>query len=175
MIVSKRISDEKMVDLKNTYIKPSQIDTILTHDTIVYTEEGKLLLVYSFSPFVILEPNLETGECSVYQNETQKYNYSNFRGGSQGFYIGDSLYFIIHEVVFDNGRIYFHRFVKVDKDLNIEKVSYPFYFQNWGIEYVTGAIYDQKNNRILISWGSNDKLANLSSITIENLNLLFEQ
>jgi hypothetical protein len=46
MIVSKRISDEKMVDLKNTYIKPSQIDTILTHDTIVYTEEGKLLLVF---------------------------------------------------------------------------------------------------------------------------------
>ena len=46
MIVSKKISDEKMADLKNTYIKPSQIDTILTDDTIVHTEDGKLLLVF---------------------------------------------------------------------------------------------------------------------------------
>ena len=29
MIVSKKIPDEKMVSLKNTFIKPSQIDTIL--------------------------------------------------------------------------------------------------------------------------------------------------
>ena len=46
MIVSKKISDEKMVELKNTYIKPSHIDTILTKDTVVYTEDGKLLLVF---------------------------------------------------------------------------------------------------------------------------------
>ena len=46
MIVSKKISDEKMMDLKNTYIKKSQIDTILTHDTIVYPDDGKLLLVF---------------------------------------------------------------------------------------------------------------------------------
>jgi tetratricopeptide (TPR) repeat protein len=127
----------------------------------IYNE--KLLFVYSFDPLIILEPDLETGECTVHKNTNQKYNYSMLRGGSQGFYINGDLYFITHEVVFDNGRIYFHRFVKMTKDLNIEKVSYPFFFKDWGIEYVAGATY-YENNKILISWGSNDKNAHLSSI-----------
>jgi hypothetical protein len=46
MIVSKKISDEKMISLKNTFIKRSQIDTILDKDATVYTEDGKLLFVF---------------------------------------------------------------------------------------------------------------------------------
>jgi tetratricopeptide (TPR) repeat protein len=138
-----------------------------------FIHNDKLLLVYSFSPFLILEPNLETGECNVYKNLPQKYNYIDFRGSSQGFYIDRQLYFIIHEVIHDNGRIYFHRFVKVNQNLEIENVSYPFFFKNWGIEYVTGATYDSKNEQLLISWGSNDKLANLSSIKKKDLERLF--
>jgi hypothetical protein len=46
MIVSKKISDEKMFDLKNTFIKRSQIDTILEKDATVYTEDGKLLFIF---------------------------------------------------------------------------------------------------------------------------------
>ena len=30
--------------LKNTYVKPSQINLIITHDSDVYSQEGKLLL-----------------------------------------------------------------------------------------------------------------------------------
>jgi len=54
MIVSKKISDEKMLLLKNTFIKKSQIDTILTKDTIVHTEDGKLLLV--FKKITLMKP-----------------------------------------------------------------------------------------------------------------------
>lgn len=46
MIVSKKISDEKMIDLKNTFIKRSQIDTILEKDATVHTEDGKLLFIF---------------------------------------------------------------------------------------------------------------------------------
>jgi hypothetical protein len=46
MIVSKKISDEKMINLKNTFIKRTQIDTILDKDATVYTEDGKLLFVF---------------------------------------------------------------------------------------------------------------------------------
>lgn len=131
-----------------------------------FIHNNKLLFIYSFDPLVILEPNLENGECKIYKNQNQKYNYSMLRGGSQGFYINNDLYFITHEIIFDNGRIYFHRFVKMTEKLEIEKVSYPFFFKDWGIEYVTGATYDKNNNKILISWGSNDKNANISSIDI---------
>lgn len=136
--------------------------------------EDKLLLLYSFSPLVILEPNLNTGECKVYKSKETKYNYSMLRGGSQGFYADGDLYFLTHEVIFSNGRIYFHRFVKMNKDLEIEKVSYPFYFKDWGVEYVAGATYDEENKQILISWGSKDSTANLSSIKLEKLKSVFE-
>lgn len=127
-----------------------------------------LLFVYSFSPLIILSPDLETGECSIYKHKEYEENYDNFRGGSTGFYINDDLYFIIHEVSFDGGRKYYHRIVKFNNNLEIEKVSYPFYFKNFGIEYVAGAVYDTETKCVLISWGENDNAANISNISYEN-------
>jgi len=46
MKVKKLISDEKMEALKNTFIKRSQIHTIIREDAEVYTEDGKLLLLF---------------------------------------------------------------------------------------------------------------------------------
>lgn len=42
--VDKNISDEKMDLLKNTYIKPSQIDLVINDDADVYNADNKLLL-----------------------------------------------------------------------------------------------------------------------------------
>ena len=98
----------------------------------------KLLFVYSLSPTIILEPNLETGLCRLYKEFKHQFNYEHLKGGSQGFYVNNTLYFIVHEIVYENGRMYFHWFVKMNQNLEVEKVSYPFYFNNWGIEYVTG-------------------------------------
>jgi hypothetical protein len=46
MKVAKKKTDEEMKRLENTFIKPSQIDTILREDATVYTEDGKLLLLF---------------------------------------------------------------------------------------------------------------------------------
>jgi hypothetical protein len=134
-----------------------------------FVYKDQLLFVYSFSPLVILSPNLETGKCTIFKRQEYQQNYDHFRGGSPGFYINNDLYFIIHEVSIDGGRKYYHRFVKFNKNLEIDKVSCPFYFKNWGIEYVAGAVYEQRNNRVLISWGENDDTANLSYISYDNL------
>jgi hypothetical protein len=42
--VDKDITDEKMLTLKNTYVKPSQINLVIKDDADVYTTEGVLLL-----------------------------------------------------------------------------------------------------------------------------------
>jgi hypothetical protein len=44
--VSKNITNEKMLSMANTYVKPSNIDLIIDHDADVYTEDGKLLLKF---------------------------------------------------------------------------------------------------------------------------------
>jgi len=46
MIVRKKISDEDMLLLKNTFITPSQIDKIIHKDATVYTEDNKLLFIF---------------------------------------------------------------------------------------------------------------------------------
>ena len=42
--VDKIISDTEMPTFFNTFVKPSQIKTIINEDADVYTKEGKLLL-----------------------------------------------------------------------------------------------------------------------------------
>jgi len=138
-----------------------------------FVYNNKLLMLYSFDPLIILEPDLNTGTCTVFKSQQQTKNYSRFSGGSQGFYINDYLYFITHEIVHENGRYYFHRFIKMNKDLEIVAVSVPFYFENWGIEYVAGATFDSQKNDILISWGNKDKSAYITSLPYENLANLF--
>jgi hypothetical protein len=131
--------------------------------------EENLLLFYSFDPIIILEPNLKTGECKIFKKEKNNLNYEFLRGGSQGFYAKNNLYFITHEVVYENGRIYLHRFVKMNSDLTICEISYPFYMKNQGIEYISGAVYNKNNNEIIITWGSDDKFANISSINLDKI------
>jgi hypothetical protein len=46
MKVAKKKTDEEMKLLENTFIKPTDIDTILRDDATVYTEDGKLLLLF---------------------------------------------------------------------------------------------------------------------------------
>jgi hypothetical protein len=44
--VAKKKTDEEMKRLENTFIKPSDIDTIIRDDATVYTEDGKLLFLF---------------------------------------------------------------------------------------------------------------------------------
>lgn len=160
-------------DLKSTVVLTGYEDHKCQKNWAPFIHNKKLYLLYSYSPLVILSPDVVTGECIVYKKEDQKYAYNNFRGGSPGFYVNGILYFLIHEVVYEHGRIYYHRFVKMNNSLNIDQVSYPFYFDKLGIEYAVGATFDEKKNRLLVSWGQNDKLANLSSMPLDNFYALF--
>jgi hypothetical protein len=77
MKVDKKISDEKMESLKNTFVTKDMIDTIITKDATVYTKEGKLLLLFrknklkegqtfyeTISPFMKKHPSTNRGSAS---------------------------------------------------------------------------------------------------------------
>ena len=46
MHIDKKLSDEAMDKLKNTYVTRNMIDTFITKDATVYSKEGKLLLLF---------------------------------------------------------------------------------------------------------------------------------
>jgi hypothetical protein len=55
--VDKLITDDKMETLKNTNVKPSQIELIINDDADVYTEDGKLLLRFRKNKLTINKIN----------------------------------------------------------------------------------------------------------------------
>ena len=130
--------------------------------------KDKLLILFSFGPLVILEPDLDTGKCTVYKNKPQQFNYNNFRGGSQGFWIDGNLYFIVHFAVCEDGRTYYHRIVQLDNDLDIINVSQPFYIEELGIEFVAGGYYDATSKSIKLSWGKKDMHGCISSLPFDH-------
>lgn len=123
-----------------------------------------LQIIYSFSPLIVLQPDIITGKCEVLHTIHNNLPHS-LKGGSNGVYINNFLYFVIHEVVYEAGRQYYHRLVKLNDSFNIIAVSKPFIFERVGIEYCCGLSYCHSEKLVYISWGSFDKSANVLTIT----------
>ncbi len=139
-----------------------------------FVYKDKLLFVYSFDPFIILEPNLETGKCTKFEFENDNsddLDLRDFRGSSQGFWYQNRLYFVIHQVYMENKtRIYLHRLISFDENLKNLKIGKPFYFETPQIEYVCGACI--KNEKIIMSYSIKDRQSFLIEL---NLNDFLDQ
>lgn len=150
-----------------------------------FIHNNKLLILYSNDPTVVLEPNLETGLCTVVSklDNYSKYSFQDYRGGSQLVRIKnkdfDGYLYLIHQVAFKQlsdkvtRRYYYHRFVFMNTSFKITKMSPLFYFVDKSIEFVAGMTLDKKNNNLLITLGYEDKDAYLVSVSLnEALSLL---
>lgn len=83
--VDKIITDEKMEELKNTFVKPSQIKLIINHDCDVFTKEGNLLLRFRKS-------KLKDKNINTFYNNIIKFakTETNNRGSATGSKIKDN-------------------------------------------------------------------------------------
>lgn len=138
-------------------------DGICQKNWMPFVKNNKINFIYSMDPFVVLEPNMTNGLCSVVVNKKFNYNFSNYRGSSQPIEFDNGLLFIIHTVLFiDSKRKYTHRFVHIDNEYKNIKVSPLFYFIKKTIEFVAGMT--EMNGKLLITYGFEDKLAYLASV-----------
>jgi len=53
-------------------------------------------------------------------------------------------------------RYYLHRFVTVDADWRIDRVSRPFFFRHRGIAFAAGACLSHDGSEVLITFGVED-------------------
>lgn len=130
---------------------------------------GSIHFIYSSDPLIILRPNLETGECAVVVNKTPRHRMGNFRGSSQVIHFWEGYLYVVHEVSHrDNRRYYHHRFVCMNSDLEIIKISEPFYFIEKTIEYCAGMC--QVGNELYVTIGFEDKKAYLVRVPMQKVN-----
>lgn len=123
---------------------------------------GSVHFLYSSDPLILLEADFN-GNCKPVVVKQPKYDLSNFRGSSQVIEFYGGYLYIVHEVIHrDNRRYYYHRFIYMDKALEIKSISEPFYFIDKTIEYCAGLAH--VGNELCITIGYEDKKAYLIKI-----------
>jgi len=119
--------------------------------------DGKLTWIYSLDPTAILPGPLRVCPFAL----------EHLRGGAAiGFEKGYLC--VMHEVIdAPAGRIYLHRFARLDKGFNVVAVSSSWVFAHHGIEFCSGLA--RRKGRLLISYGIEDREAWIMRVDEEEI------
>ncbi len=136
--------------------------------------QGQLCVVYFCDPFTVYQINKTSGECKIIKEYTPPCDLSRFRGSAAPVEFDDGYLMLVHEVVFKDQRCYLHRFVYLDQELNVKKLSKPFTFQHTGIEYCCGMAIDHTGTQCILSVGIEDREALLCKTNLETIRSMLE-
>lgn len=139
-----------------------------------FQEKDDLLAIYGYDPFVIFKIDPESGVCERVVEQETPYHFSSFRGSAGPIKWGEGFLLLVHEVTFNEDRFYTHRFVYLDRDFRITKVSKPFTFLHKGIEYCCGMTLDHGEKNCLLTVGLEDKVALLCTVPLSSVNEMLE-
>lgn len=144
-----------------------------------FIKDGELHMIYSYDPFIVYRPRID-GEFSIIRDELISYNripaydFSRFSGSAAPIEFDDGYLMLVHETIFDDKRNYLHRFLFMDKDLNITKVSKSFIYLHTGIEYCCGMAIDHSNSKLLMGVGIEDREAYLCIVSLDTVRDMLE-
>jgi predicted GH43/DUF377 family glycosyl hydrolase len=123
-----------------------------------FVDAGRLLLVYSVAPTVILEYDLRTSALRRLAEWPAPDWARGVRGGSQGISVEGGWLFVAHEVVRQaDPRVYVHRFVQFDQDLRLVAASPRFTFTGAAVEMCLGLA--ARNGELVLTYGVQDATA----------------
>lgn len=149
------------------FLLPSPVKGRCEKNWLGFEHRGKLLIVYQFSPFTVLQMNPEDGSYRTYLETDMTFDASSFRGGSSPCRVRDGYYLIVHEVLphYSGPRKYTHRILFMTDDLAITHVSPPFHIKGEHlIEYVSGLAI--KDDVVYITWGEMDARAYMTTMPL---------
>ena len=145
-----------------------------------FIKDGQFHMIYSFDPFVIYKPDLDTGTGIIKQNlfmrfiHSDKHDLSRFSGSAPPIEFDDGYLVIVHETIDDGQRTYLHRFLTFDKNFAIQKISKPFIFLHKGIEYTCGMTIDHSKDNLIIPIGIEDREAYLCTVNLATVRSMLE-
>ena len=134
---------------------------------------GELYAIYGFEPFVLLRIDPESGRCTPAIERTTGRNLQGWRGSAGPVALpaeaGGGRLLLVHEVHYHGLRYYFHRFVLLDDEWRLRRVSRPFYFFQRGIEYVCGLCLSHDGNEVLLGVSMQEREAWLCRLPLERV------
>ncbi len=155
----------------------------------VNNQNNKLQFLYSNNPTTqILTFDTSNNNCILDYNIQNNINTSFFRGNSKLIWLNNEkenitgYLYMIHEVANIQlnhpnkfRRYYYHRFVLLDTNFNIIKLSPLFFLLDNTIEFVCGLEYDENNNNIIITFGYEDKKSYLINFNFSDLKKILKE
>ena len=141
-----------------------------------FVQNNVLRLIYSYDPFIIYQPDLETGHCDLVLQYTPENDFSQFRGSAPPIEIDNGYLMLVHEVVHREGssRVYLHRFLYLDENFTIQKLSRPFTFLHQGIEFCCSMTLDHSQKNLILPIGIEDREAYFCTIPLEQVRSLLK-
>ncbi len=137
---------------------------------LVHNDE--LYLLYLSQPTIVLQPDLETGQCTVVSDKVARADLSSYRGSTPFIPFNGRLLAIVHDVAESDNhrREYFHRFIILDPDTwMITHVSHPFTFLHAGVEYCCGITWAHNGTDLVVSFSFEERESWLATVDRERV------
>jgi glycosyltransferase involved in cell wall biosynthesis len=144
-----------------------------------FVKNGEFQMLYSFDPLIIYKP-IWSKENQTIQNEkfftlqVPTHDFSRFSGSAAPIVFDGGYLVLVHESVDNEHRNYMHRFVFLDHNLNIQKLSKPFTFFHKGIEYCCGMAIDHSDKNLVLAIGIEDREAYLFTKDLDSVRAMLE-
>jgi glycosyltransferase involved in cell wall biosynthesis len=150
----------------------SYCDNICQKNWTLFSDNGDLCMVYSHHPLTILCVDPETGETNVKLQQYTGYDLRNTRGSANPIRIPETQDWLVltHEVVCKDTRKYYHRFLLYSSDWKLKKISTPFYFRNFYVEFSLSVMYDA--GVVTIPYSTKDNTTEMMTLPYEDIHWL---
>lgn len=134
--------------------------------------KDKMLLIYTYEPFTILEVDLGTGKCHPFLVRQQLMNCHGFRGSAIPTRYNDRYLMAVHRSMWlnktgKNTNTYAQKLIEFDNQFRFTRASNYFKITNHPMEYVMGCHYNGKN--LLMTLSENDANPSIVSFSEEEI------
>ena len=136
-----------------------------------FIKDETLHIIYSYDPFTIYQPDLETGECKLDLSYEPTWDFTQFRGSAGPIPFDNGYLVLIHEVTHfpDQSRCYLHRFVYLDHRFFVKKISKPFTFLHQGVEFCGSMTLNHEGSHLILAIGIEDSKAYLCTVDLKTI------
>lgn len=159
-------NDTNIVKYSNWKAVKPNFDGILRYEKnwMPIVDQSEISWVYSSDPLRIINSEGTTTSVSGHIIAAD-----HWRGGSQVIPWNNGWLYVIHETIIPSykNRSYLHRFVWLDSEFKIKKISNAMYLKTCGIEFVSGIV--SHDDSIILSFGHLDKESWLATINSKDL------
>lgn len=166
MVLSKLDNDGDIV--KMIFLDYDQ--TNIQKNWIPFPFHDKMLFIYRYEPFTLIEADLETGKCHTHLRFQQLINCKSLRGSSCPIrYQGKYLMVVHRSFWFNRVNTYAQKLIEFTEDFRITRYSNYFKLTNCPMEYVMGCAFTDHNKMFHLTLSENDANPRIVSFTQEDL------